>query len=65
MDGNGDGMAVGCWGGLEFHISLDFQSDFPDFSNIPPRAVQRGSPGPLGSRPGGFFFLGQVLWRNR
>lgn len=64
MGRNGDGMAGGCWVVVAFTISLDFRSDFPDFPNIPPRAVQRGSPGPLGLRPGGFFFSGKALWRT-
>ena len=57
MDGSRDGLEMGCWGVPSSNISLDFRSDFQDFSNIPPRAVLRASPGPLGSRPGGFLFV--------
>ena len=52
----GEGTAVGGGVVVAFTISLDFRSDFQDFSSIPPRAVLRASPGPLGSRPGGFLF---------
>jgi hypothetical protein len=38
-------------------IVLDFKKGSMDFSFIPPRAVLRASPGPLGSRPGGFLFV--------
>jgi len=64
MGRTGDGMAGGCGVVVGFTVSLDFKPDLQDFSKIPPRAVQRASPGPLGLRPGGFFFSGKVLWRN-
>jgi hypothetical protein len=50
----------GIWGTYE--ISLDSADHARDLLSNPPRAVLRASPGPHGSRPVGFSFLGRSRW---
>jgi hypothetical protein len=54
----------GLWGGIwgTSEISLDFAEHARDLFLIPPRAVLRASPGPHGSRPVGFSFVGKLPW---
>jgi len=64
MEGTEGGTAPGRGGVHAPIMVLDFKHGSVDFSLIPPRAVLRASPGPLGSRPGGFLFSGKAPCRT-
>ena len=56
----GDGRGTECRGVEASVIAVDIGRGWNDVSDMPPRAVENGSAGPLGSRPGGVLFSGEA-----